>query len=87
MHWRFCVLAVARVCNFLGPPVQTAIHTTAALKGGTAALKGQMKMVSLDEIEDNLDDMAELLEESNEIQEVRVLLFVKCHGVLICTQF
>jgi len=26
-------------------------------------------MVSLDEIEDNLDDMAELLEESNEIQE------------------
>jgi hypothetical protein len=58
------------VCCACVSSVQTAIHTTAALKGGTAALKGQMKLVSLDEIEDNLDDMAELLEESNEIQEV-----------------
>lgn len=55
--------------SFATENIQTAIHTTAALKGGTEALKGQMKLISLDEIEDNLDDMAELLEESNEIQE------------------
>jgi hypoxanthine-guanine phosphoribosyltransferase len=29
-----------------------------------------MKLISLDDIEDSVDDMAELLEESNEIQEV-----------------
>ena len=40
------------------------------MKGGTAALKEQMASIDLGEIEDNLDDMAELLEESNEIQEV-----------------
>ena len=44
------------------------------MAGGTEALKGQMKLISLDEIEDGLDDMAELLEEANEIQEVRCAL-------------
>ena len=39
------------------------------MKGGTAALKSQMKLISLDEVEDGLDDMAELLEDANEIQE------------------
>ena len=50
--------------------VKTAINTSQALKGGTAALKAEMAQIDLGEIEDNLDDMAELLEESNEIQEV-----------------
>ena len=40
------------------------------MKAGTAALKVEMASIDLGEIEDNLDDMAELLEESNEIQEV-----------------
>jgi len=55
--------------SFAHENIQTAIHTSAALKGGTAALKDQMKLISLDDIEDSVDDMAELLEESNEIQE------------------
>lgn len=55
--------------SFATANIQTAIHTTAAMKGGTAALKSQMKLISLDEVEDGLDDMAELLEDANEIQE------------------
>ena len=45
------------------------------MKGGTAALKDQMKLVDLSEIEDGLDDMAELLEEVEEINSVRSALF------------
>jgi hypothetical protein len=52
------------------PPVQSAIHTAAAMKAGTAELKKQMQLVSLDDIEDNVDDMADLLEDSNEINQV-----------------
>ena len=40
------------------------------MKGGTAALKDQMKLVDLSEIEDGLDDMADLLEEVEEINSV-----------------
>ena len=52
------------------PPVQSAIHTAAAMKDGTAELNKQMQLVSLDDIEDNVDDMADLLEDSNEINQV-----------------
>lgn len=55
--------------SFATENVKTAINTSQALKGGTAALKAEMAQIDLGEIEDNLDDMAELLEESNEIQE------------------
>ena len=40
------------------------------MKAGTAELKKQMQLVSLDDIEDNVDDMADLLEDSNEITQV-----------------
>jgi hypothetical protein len=58
--------------------VATAIHTAAAMKGGTAALKSQMKQIDLSEIEDGLDDMADLLEETNEINAVRLALLAVC---------
>jgi|NorSeaMetagenome_1021524.scaffolds.fasta_scaffold201174_1 hypothetical protein len=45
------------------------------MKGGVAALKDQMKAVDLSEIEDGVDDMAELLEEVEEINTVRSALF------------
>ena len=43
------------------------------MKDSTAALKDQMKAVSIDEIEDTMDDMQDLLEDTNEIQEVASL--------------
>eukprot|EP00960_Hanusia_phi_P009068 261555-Hanusia_phi.AAC.1 len=55
--------------SFAHENIKTAINTSQAMKGGTAALKTEMKNVSIDEIEDNLDDMSELLEMTNEIQE------------------
>lgn len=53
--------------DFAQQNVATAINTAAAMKGGVAALKDQMKAVDLSEIEDGVDDMAELLEEVEEI--------------------
>ena len=65
-----CRLCMAVKTMFPPPPVQSAIHTAAAMKAGTAELKKQMQLVSLDDIEDNVDDMADLLEDSNEINQV-----------------
>mmetsp|Transcript_28241 Transcript_28241/g.91465 ORF Transcript_28241/g.91465 Transcript_28241/m.91465 type:complete len:150 (-) Transcript_28241:57-506(-) len=55
--------------SFAHENIKTAINTSQAMKGGTAALKAEMKNVSIDDIEDNLDDMADLLDMTNEIQE------------------
>lgn len=40
------------------------------MKGSTAALKTEMAKVHIDDIEDTMDDMADLLEDTNEINEV-----------------
>lgn len=48
------------------------------MKGGTAALKGQMKQIDLSEIEDGVDDMADLLEEASEINAVRIAPLAVC---------
>ncbi len=41
------------------------------MKASTAELKNQMKKVNLSELEDVMDDMSDLLEDTNEISEVR----------------
>ena len=49
--------------------IVSAIEVSKAMKVGAKDLKAQMKNLSLGEIEDNMDDMADLLEDANEIQE------------------
>mmetsp|Transcript_50376 Transcript_50376/g.118529 ORF Transcript_50376/g.118529 Transcript_50376/m.118529 type:complete len:224 (-) Transcript_50376:96-767(-) len=55
--------------SFASENVQTAIHVVDAMKSSTAALKTEMQKVHIDDIEDTMDDMADLLEDTNEINE------------------
>ncbi len=57
--------------------VKTAVHTAAAMKEGAAALKKEMAGIKISDIENNMDDMSDLLEDSNEIFEVFVALTAK----------
>lgn len=45
------------------------MDSVAAIKSASVQLKTQHKKINIDEIEDVQDDMADLLEDMNEIQE------------------
>ena len=55
------------------PPVQAAIYQAEAFKQTTSELKNHMKNIKLNELEDIMDDMGDLLEDSNEISDVNPL--------------
>ena len=65
MNQQFNVDQVA----FTAESIQDTMNTVQALKAANVAQKQQMKNFDQDELEDLFDDMADMMAESNEIQE------------------
>eukprot|EP01116_Phalansterium_solitarium_P022215 TRINITY_DN7254_c0_g1_i1.p1 TRINITY_DN7254_c0_g1~~TRINITY_DN7254_c0_g1_i1.p1 ORF type:complete len:178 (-),score=61.92 TRINITY_DN7254_c0_g1_i1:103-636(-) len=57
--------------NFAVQSVKDTLVTVSAMKEANTALRGQLKHINIDDVEDMQDDMADLLELNNEIQVLR----------------
>jgi len=55
--------------NFATQSLKDTVTTVSAMKQANTSIKQQLKSISIDEVENLQDDMADLLETSNEIQE------------------
>ena len=56
--------------QFAQETVQNTIDTAAAMKQGVAAKKELMKNININELEDLQDNMAEMVEDTQEIQDI-----------------
>ena len=66
MNQQFNVDSVA----FAQESIQDTLNTVSALKEANTAQKAQMKNINMDEIEDLYDDMADMMADQEEINEV-----------------